>query len=102
MDTDTATQRDTSHQTPAPATTSGKQAINAALAAGFEITFHALNDHSRIYFHELSHADGRGLIINTRLDGGAFVGALGANGRAWAAGLPSVGTLSDLLQLLAA
>lgn len=85
------------------APTTGKQAINAALAAGFEITFHALNDHSRIYYDELSHADGRGLVINTRLDGGAFVGALGTNERAWATtGLPSVDTLPDLLRLLAA
>jgi hypothetical protein len=81
--------------------TTGEQAVSAALAAGFQITFYALNDHSRIYYHELSHTDGRGLVINTRLDGGAFVGALGTNRRSWATWRLSVDTLPDLRLLIA-
>lgn len=77
----------------------GKQATNAALAAGFEVTFRAFNDHSEIYYQEFSHKDGRGLVINTRRSG-AFVDALGTNRQAWATERLSVGTLPELHRLL--
>lgn len=82
--------------------TTGDQAVDAALAAGFEITRHAPQPKAGTYFHELVHADGRMLVIDTALDTGRFVNAQGYSRACWNTSRLNARSLTALARLLAA
>lgn len=83
---------------PAPPT--GTQALNAALAAGFEIIRHAAT--TGYYLHELRHPDGRSLAIRTQLGGARFLHAQSYNRSSWNTTTLSARSVPALNRLLGA
>lgn len=67
--------------TTAPQSTTGEQAVNAALVAGFEIARHAATVHG--YWHDMTHPDGRRVSVYTALGSGRLVSAQGYNRNLW-------------------
>lgn len=85
---------------PAPKPTTGEQALNAALRAGFTITRHAGTAFG--HFHDLRHTDGRSLTIYTITGTGRFQSAQGHNRHRWNTPRLSAHSVPALRRMLAA
>jgi hypothetical protein len=88
--------------TSTPRMTTGEQALNAALRAGFEVTRHGRDNYRGTYFHTLDHADGRSLHVYAVPTTGRFISAQGYG--PWftrvraARSLPALGRLLEAAQ----